>query len=158
VILRWENRSNGWKNLLQWHFVHRKSHMGGSGSEPGPPRLQPNSKLPEPWHGLRSTQNMLKVKVVLILPSTGHEGRGESGGVIPFFLTAALDGSGWSALWPDRFASGIVDEGDGWKPKSMRTVCRREKRLKYPGKEKRAVDCPATTYTDHKTSAHRRHL
>ena len=65
---------------------------------------------------------MLKVKVVLILPSTGHEGIGGSGGVIPFFLTAALDGSGWSASRPDRFTSGIVDEGDGWKPKSMRTV------------------------------------
>ena len=62
---------------------------------------------------------MLKVKVVLILPSASHEGLGGSGGVIPFFLTAALDGSGRSASRPDRFTPGIVDEGNEWKPDSM---------------------------------------
>lgn len=50
--------------------------MGGRGSKPGPPRLQTNNKLPETWHGLSSTQNMSKVKVVVILSSAGHEGIG----------------------------------------------------------------------------------
>ena len=45
--------------------------------------------------------------------SAGHEGVWGSGGMIPFFLTAARSGSGWSASRPDRFTFGIVDEGVG---------------------------------------------
>jgi hypothetical protein len=56
---------------------------------------------------------MLKVKVVVIMLSAGHEGVWGSGGMIPFFLTAARSGSGWSASRPDRFTFGIVDEGVG---------------------------------------------
>ena len=72
--------------------------------------------------------------------------------MILFFLTVALDGSGWSTSRSDRFTAGIVDEGDVWKPKSMRTVQRREKRLKYPGIVQRAVDCPATTIAGTQTT------
>jgi hypothetical protein len=48
----WNNTDRGRKknserNLSQWHFVHRKSHIDWHGSEPGPPLWEPS----EPWHG-----------------------------------------------------------------------------------------------------------
>jgi hypothetical protein len=48
----WNNTDRGRKknserNLSQWHFVHRKSHMDWHGSEPGPLLWEPS----EPWHG-----------------------------------------------------------------------------------------------------------
>jgi hypothetical protein len=39
------------KNLLQYHFVHHKSHMTCPGTEPGPPWWETGNYSPELWHG-----------------------------------------------------------------------------------------------------------
>jgi len=132
-----ENRSTGWKNFQSDTLSTTNPTWAGLAINP----VLRDCEQPTAW----AMAGLIYVKGkgspnTAVCRSWRCRG---SGGMIPFFLNVALDRSGWSATQSDRFTPGIVDEGDGWKPKSMTTVGRREWRLQYPGIVQRAVDCPA---------------
>jgi hypothetical protein len=56
----------------------------------------------------------LKLSLCLINYAPHHEDRSEGEGIVPPFLTLALDGGKWSASHPGRFTPGEIAAGSHW--------------------------------------------